>query len=96
MPYENRLTVTGSRKLLQRFQKSAWLDCLSGRFAELLEIATTRFACQFETSSLSIPALKDLSLKHPGLIFLLDYETSQTKGLVTAKDGVIFHSCVRY
>ena len=96
MPHQNRLTVTGSRALLQRFQKSAWLEYFSGRFAELLEIASTRFACQFETSTLPIPALTDLSRKHPGLIFLLDYETEQTKGLVTAKDGVIFHSCVRY
>ena len=91
--HQNRLTVVGR---VRAFQNSAWLMALSGRHAEPLEFGPTRFACQFETTESPLPALRRLSRLHPGLVFLLDYETNRIKGLAKAKAGRLIHHQIRY
>jgi hypothetical protein len=81
---------------LRTFQNSDWLAVVAGRHAESLEFARTRFACQFETSENPLPALRRLSRSHPGLLFLLDYETDGLKGLAKAKAGRLVHHQIRY
>jgi hypothetical protein len=94
--YHNRLTVLGGRRVLRKFQDSDWLAAMAGRYAEPLELAPTRFACQFETPGNPLPALRRLSRSHPGLIFLLDYETNRLKGLAKAKAGRLVHHQIRF
>jgi hypothetical protein len=91
--HQIRLTVLGRVK---PFQNSDWLTVLSGRYAEPLEFGRTRFACQFETNDSPLSALRSLSRSHPGLIFLLDYETNRVKGLGKAQAGRLIHHQVRY
>ena len=92
----NRLIVLGGRRTLRTFQNSDWLAAVHGRHAEPLELAPTRFACQFDTPEIPLPALRRLSRFHPGLIFLLDYETYGLKGLAKAKAGRLVHHQIRY
>jgi hypothetical protein len=98
MPDEcsNRLIVLGERRELRTFQNSDWLAVVAGRHAEPLEFAPTRFVCQFETPENPLPALRRLSRSHPGLLFLLDYETDRVKGLDKAKAGRLTHHQIRY
>jgi hypothetical protein len=91
--YQNRLTVVGRTRA---FQNGDWLAVFSGRYAEPLEFGSTRCACQFETTDCPLPALRRLSRSHPGLIFLLDYETERIKGLAKAKAGRLIHHQIRY
>jgi hypothetical protein len=92
----NRLTVLGGRRVLRTFQNSDWLTVVAGRHAEPLEFARTRFACQFETPEIPLPALGRLSRSQPKLLFLLDYETDRLKGLAKAKAGRLVHHQIRY
>ena len=91
--HQNRLTVVGR---VRSFQNRDWLTVLSGRHAEPLEFGRTRFACQFETTDSPLPALQRLSRSHPGLIFLLEYETKRIKGLAKAQAGRLIHHQIRY
>jgi len=94
--HQNRLIVLGGRRALRTFQNSDWLAAVAGRYAEPLEFAPTRFACQFETPENPLPALRRLSPFHPGLIFLLDYETNRLKGLAKVKAGQLTHHQIRF
>jgi hypothetical protein len=94
--YHNRLIVLGERRVLRKFQDSDWLAAMAGRYAEPLEFAPTRFACQFDTTGNPLPALRRLSRSHPGLIFLLDYETKRLKGLAKAKAGQLTNHHIRF
>jgi hypothetical protein len=94
--YHNRLIVLGGRRTLRTFQNSDWLAAVRGRYAEPLEFAPTRFVCQFETPENPLPALRRLSRSHPGLLFLLDYETDRLKGLAKAKAGRLTHHQIRF
>ena len=87
------LTVAGGRR--RSFQSRDWLPVFAGRHAELLEASPDRFACCFETTSSPIRALERLSREHPGLVFLLQYETTRCMGLARAKAGRLVHHRVQ-
>ena len=92
----NRLTVVGERRRLSRFQNSDWLPVFAGCHAELMELSPPRFVCYFESRQRPLIALQHLSRSHPGLVFLLEYETKRVKGLAKAKAGRLIHHQVRY
>ena len=94
--HHNRLTVVGGGRKLRQFQESDWLPAVAGGRFELLELSPRRFASQFETKHDLLPALVSLSRSHPGLIFLLDYETTRCKGLAKVEAGRLIHHRVRY
>lgn len=92
----NRLSVTGSRRDVRRFQNSSWEKTLRARHAEPLEFSPRRFACQFQTASHDLKRLQSLSRRRPGLVLLLDYEMGRTKGLAKAKAGQLEHCEISY
>ena len=89
----NRLTVIGE---VSKFERSAWLPAVGGRYYELLELTANRYVCQFETTASPLPALQQLSRLYPGLVLLLEYETGRTMGLAVIKAGVLDDHCVVY
>lgn len=98
MKWNNRLTVLGSKRQVQRFQKSNWNTALRVRHCELLENSPTRFAFEF-TSERSLPeSLRKLSRRWPRLTFLLDFESEaiRIKGLAKAKAGELEHCEISY
>jgi hypothetical protein len=96
MLHHNRLTVVGEPRTLRRFRNCDWLPVFSGGHWELLELSPDRFACQFETVTDPLPALQRLSRSHPGLVFLLAYETARCQGLAKAKAGRLIQHRIRY
>ena len=92
--HHNRLTVVGRGR--RAFQNGDWLSVMAGRHWELLELSPSRFVCQFETLKNPLPALQHLSRSHPGLVFLLGYETSRCLGLARAKAGQLIQHRVQY
>ena len=93
---ENRLTVLGPKRDVRRFQNSAWKKSLHARYSDPLQLSPCRFVCQFETESNPLTALQRLSRSYPGLVFLLDYETTRCKGLAKAKAGELEHCEIGY
>lgn len=89
-----RLTVVGRGR--RSFQDRDWLSAVSGRHCELLELSPSRFVCQFETLQNPLPALRRLSRSHPGLVFLLGYETGRCLGVAKLKAGELKHHEIRY
>jgi hypothetical protein len=96
MTYHNRLTVIGGGRALRRFQNGVWLAAIHGRYADPLEFSPIRFVCQFETLKNPLPAFQQLSRRWPGLVLLLDYETTRCKGLARAKAGRLTQHRIRY
>ena len=99
MNTQNRLTIIGPEKRLNRFYKDEqWLAVAGARHLELLEHARERHAWQFETIPQPPVYLRVLSRQWPGLTFLLDYdcEVQRLKGLVKAKNGRMSHCRVSY
>ena len=57
----NQLTVIGSRRQVQLFEKSDWAKMVNVRYYEWLETSPGRFMCQFTTDSSPLNPLKELS-----------------------------------
>lgn len=94
--WSNRLTVLGQKNEVSRFQRSRWERSLAARYAEGLEFSPRRFVCQFESEDHDLARLQTLSRRWPGLVLLLDYETSRTKGVAKAKAGELEHCEIGY
>ena len=88
---ECRLTVIGSKHVVQRFQNSAWQKTLRIRYPEPLEFSPRRFVCQFETEGVELQRLQRLSRRWPGLVLLLDFEVGRIKGIAKAQAGELEH-----
>jgi len=95
---ENRLTVLGTKREIQRFQNSAWERHLLARYLEPLELSPRRFVCQFETDPHDLKRLQSLSRRWPGLVLLLDFELTRRriKGLAKARAGELEHCEIGY
>ena len=95
---DNRLTVVGVKRQVQRCQQSTWARALGANHCELLENSAGRFSCQFETGNPPPESLMRLSRHWPTLTFLLDYEVpaKRVKGLAKAKAGALMDHCVTY
>jgi hypothetical protein len=93
---ENRLTVLGSKRSVQRFQNSAWATVLGARYLDPLQFSPRRYVCQFETTGHCRQRLQQLSRRWPGLVLLLDYERRRRKGLAQAKAGALKHYEISY
>ena len=95
---QNRLTVIGPKREVQRFQNIAWEKILRVRYPEPLEFSPRRFVCQFETQPHDLRWLQTLSRRWPGLVLLLDFEIAQrrTKGLAKAQAGKLEHCEISY
>jgi hypothetical protein len=95
---DNRLTVIGARRLVQRFQQSTWAKALGANHCELLENSPRRFSCQFEAGNPPPESLMRLSRHWPTLTFLLDYEVpaKRVKGLAKAKAGELVDHRLTY
>lgn len=93
-----RLLVVGELSTLQRFQRSKWIEQIGAKFVEPLEWSPGRFASQFETNSPPTKKMKAISLTHPKLAFLLDYEIEEkrVKGLAKVISGQSEHFTVNY
>jgi len=93
-----RLTVVGSKRQVQLFQKSNWQRHLHARYVELLENSPRRFACQFETETLPLAPLNRVSRRSPRLTFLADYESegNRIKGLAKAEGRKLDHCQLGY
>jgi len=92
--HHNRLTVVG--RGVRAFENTDWLSAMSGRYWDLIEFSPSRFVSQFDTLQNPLPALQHLSRSHPGLVFMLDYETVRYMGLARAKAGQLIHHRVKY
>ena len=95
---QNRLTLIGSKREVQRFQNSVWEKILRVRYPEPLEFSPRRFVCQFETQPHDLRRLVTLSQRWPGLVLLLDFEIpkQRTKGLAKARAGELEHCEISY
>ena len=95
---DNRLTVIGSKREVQRFQNSAWEKILRVRYPEPLEFSPRRFVCQFETQPHDLRRLVTLSWRWPVLVLLLDFEIpkQRTKGLAKVQAGKLEHCEISY
>lgn len=93
--YRQRLTVIGRKQPRLRFQDTDWLPAFTGRHAELVEL-WPRYVCYFEADTDPLPSLERLSRSHPGLVFLLAYETTRCHGLAKAQAGRLTQHRVRY
>jgi len=95
---QNRFTVIGSKREIQRFQNSAWEKILRVRYLEPLECSPRRFVCQFETHAHTLQRLVALSRRWPCMVFLLDFEiaSQRIKGLAKAKAGKLEHCEISY
>ena len=93
-----RLTVVGSQREVQAFQRGAWETVLAARHCELLETSPGRYSCQFETNHPPLDSLKRLSQRLPKLTLLLDYEVeaARVKGLAKAKAGSLESYRIKY
>jgi hypothetical protein len=87
----NRLTVIGSKRQVQLFQKSRWATALGAEHCELLENSPKRYSCQFDSKHFLLESLRRLSRRLPRLVFLLDYEmeAERLKGLAKVEAGRI-------
>ena len=85
----NRLTVIGSRRQVQSFERSSWAKVFGARYYEWLETSPGRFMCQFTTDHSPVDGLKKLSARWERVILLLDfeYEENRMKGLAKAQAG---------
>ncbi len=90
----NRLTVLGSKRQVQRFVNTNWERRLHGRHGELMENSAGRFVCVFDTDEPPVAALRPLSWRLPELCLFLDYEieAQRLKGLARAQRGQM-HQC---
>jgi hypothetical protein len=63
-----------------------------------VENSPGRFTCQFESESLSLERLRNVSRRWPRLVFLLDCEseTNRIKGPAKAKAGKLEHCEINY
>jgi hypothetical protein len=95
---ENRLTVLGAKREVQRFQNSPWERHLRARYPEPLEFSPRRFVCLFETDPHELQRLQTLSRRWPGLVLLLDFEMARRriKGLAKAQAGELEHCEIGY
>ena len=95
---DNRLTVVGVKRQVQRFQQSTWATALGANHCELLENSPGRFSCQFETENPPLKSLMRLSRRRPTLAFLLNYEVpaKRVQGLAKAKAGALTDHRVTY
>lgn len=81
----NRLTVIGSKRQVQLFQKSRWATAIGADHCELLENSPGRFSCQFDSQHLLLESLRRLSRRWPRIIVLLDYEMEEERFKGSAK-----------
>ncbi len=90
----NRLTVLGSKREVQRFVNSNWERRLHARHGELMEQSQGRFVCLFDTDEPPLASLRALSRRWPGLCLFMEYEVEaqRIKGLARAQHGHI-HQC---
>ena len=95
---DNRLTVIGSKRDIQRFQNSEWQKTLRVLYPEPLQFSPCRFVCQFETTVHHVERLQTLSRRWPGLVLLLDFEIVQSriKGVAKARAGDLEHCEIGY
>ena len=95
---ENRLTVLGAKREVQRFQNSAWERHLRARYLEALQFSPRRFVSLFETDPHDLRRLQSLSRRWPGLVLLLDFEVMhrRIKGLAKAQAGELEHCEIGY
>ena len=95
----NRLIVVGPQTELKLFDENVSLKTeLGACHGDLLECSATRTAWQFETNTPPLEPMKRLSIRHPRLTFLLDYEQQdqRIKGLAKTNKGRLIHHQVSY
>ncbi len=95
----NRLTIIGRRNGVKLFDNDiGWPAKFGARHRELQECSPTRLVWLFETDTPPLEQMKRLSLRHPRLTFLLEYdrEDARVKGLAKARAGRLKSYRFRY
>ena len=90
-----RLLVVGRTKDLTAFcDQEEWPAAFTE--VEPLELLGTRRAWQFATAQPPLESLRLLASRWPLLMFLVDYDTGRTKGLVWLRGGAYENHQVVY
>ena len=94
-PCQCRLLVVGSAKDLRAFgDQEDWPATFTE--VEPLELSSTRRSWQFTTPNPPLTFLRLLAARWSLLMFLVDYDTGQTKGLVLLRGDKHGHHQVVY
>ena len=90
-----RLLVVGPASKQDTFESSEdWppeFQCL-----EPLELSPRRRLWQFEVDRVPVAFLRAVSLRHPQITFVVDFDDGRTKGIVVAINGKLRRCQLRY
>lgn len=89
------LLVVGSASSLKSFVATGPWPA-EFHYLELLETSPVRRFWQFEVARISIPPLRELSLRYPRLTFVVDYDDGRTKGIVVSTNDQVRRCQLRY